>query len=208
MTLRRTTGLMLAITLLVFLLPFAATAGSTTHFKGKTVNAAFFSVDESGCIATDVYVFASAVRSTSTKPKSGDEYSAADIYISRYDFCTDTSLESASGSAFVDGSALQVSNKLTSATLTTSIEVFDYVSGDAFTVEIDLDWAATGQCSQQNSKYTFTSPGFKIMERFNGTFCAAVAAGTIVSGATNYAAEPSSYADIVSARSGSLTVSK
>lgn len=208
MVLRHTARLLVILALLVLMLPFSAAAGSTTHFKGKNVRAGFFSVDESGCIATDVFVFAGTTRFMSTKPKSGDEFSAVDVFISRYDFCTDTFLQAAHGSTFVDGDELQISNKLTSATLTTTVEMFDEVSGDTFTVDVDLDWAATGECSTQKFKSTFTMPGFKFTQHFNGTFCFAVATGTITDGATNYASEPSGFAEIASARSGSLTVSK
>src|SRR5688572_20821869 len=105
---RTITTVVFVIALLVLTLPLTAAAGTTTRFQGKTVHAAFSTVDASGCVATDAFVFASAVRFTSTKPKSGDEFSAADIHISRYDFCNDIVLLSASGFAFVDATVFQV----------------------------------------------------------------------------------------------------
>ncbi|MGH9174992.1 MAG: hypothetical protein ACRD1H_11580 [Vicinamibacterales bacterium] len=117
-------------------------------------------------------------------------------------------LSSASGSAIVDALEFQVANKLTSAALTTTIDVFNHFTGDASTVEVDLDWVGTAECGQQKGKFTFTAPGFRITEHFNGTFCRATANGEITSGATNYASEPAIFAEISSARSGTLIVEK
>lgn len=206
--LRRTTGMLFMLLLLLLALPLSAAAGSTTQFRGKSVNAEFATIDASGCVYTNASVFASATRFNSTKPKSGDEYSSVSVYLSRFDVCTDTTLLAAFGNAFVDGTELLVSDKLKTAALTTTVEMYDDVSGNLFTVDLDLDWTATTACVQQKSRYSITSPGYKITYRFNGTSCDAVATGEVTSGTTNYAAEGSDYAQIMSARSGSIFVER
>jgi len=59
------------------------------RLQGQGASAHFFSVDSSGCIATDVFVQFGQF-ATSSPPKETDEIRVATTFISQFDYCTGT----------------------------------------------------------------------------------------------------------------------
>src|SRR5207247_7764270 len=119
----RTMKKTLATAALTLLLGARATSGATAevmNFRGPTVEALFASTDPSGCIGTDVLLFASEnLRERST---AGSE---ATIIVDRFDACNETELLAAIGSVELGEGDLVETRALTSAALTTSVEVLD-----------------------------------------------------------------------------------
>jgi hypothetical protein len=180
-------------------------AGGIDYFKSKGANALFSSTDPSGCIVTDVFVFAGEeVFQSPPGPRSAAP--RASLFISQYDFCTGTQLLAADGFALLADSDLQVSSKLESATLNATVNVFDFVSGTSFDVFVDLTWTGIGPLSRQNSHSHFHSPGCTFNNHSNGTFRSAEASGSVSDGATNFTPEPSLGIDIFSVKGGSVTI--
>ena len=113
------------------------------------------------------------------------------------------------GSATLSDSDFQVSNKLESATLMKTIEVFYSVSEPSFNVSVDLTWTGIGEPTNVNGHFHNMSPGFISNGPFMGTFLEAVAMGTVSDGATNFTQEPSFLsANIRLVRDGFITVVK
>jgi len=193
----------LALTLAALMLPNTAWAGDNFRFRGKSATAFFFSTD--GCVETAVFVFASDDRFQSP-PGPGDVVSGASIFISRFDFCTGELLMDASGFASLAAPDFQVIGNLNSATLDTTIEVCDFVSGSCFPVSIDLTWTGTGGLSRENSHFHFQSPGFNINSHFNGRFRNAEASGNVSDGATNFTPASTLSAQIQDLKSGTIVV--
>jgi hypothetical protein len=98
--------------------------GGTFKLKGQTANAHFSNVDQSGCIYTDAYVYASE-EIVSTQPGPGTPSSGASVSIYQFDVCTGTQLLGADGFVPLAGPDFQVSEKLDSAMLNTTVNVFD-----------------------------------------------------------------------------------
>src|SRR5512135_22073 len=137
----------------------SAAAGATTHFKftGLSANAGFDSTE--GCVETFVSVFATTNRTkTVGRPENTPN---ASVFISQFDFCSFTTLVSAFGSANLPRGAFQIKRDLTTATLNTSIDVFDSVTSTTFPVDIGLSWAGTGGLFVSRSHNMFTAPGFR-----------------------------------------------
>jgi len=195
----------LALVLATFSQHSFASAGGVFKAKGKGASAFFSSVDPSGCVYTDVLVVGNEGFFQSP-PGPGNRSSGVDVAISQYDWCTDTLLLAAQGFAPLADPDLQVSEDLRSATLTATVNVYDYVSNSYFDVFIALVWTGSGAVNRTSSHTHFDSPGCQGNLRFIGSFRGAVATGSVSDGVTNYTPEPSLGYDIFKAKSGEVLI--
>jgi hypothetical protein len=205
---RRTAKLLVGLVLLALLtssLPTPVRAGDTFNLRGPSAFAGFFSPDPSGCVFTDVFVFAND-RRLHDPPGPPTTFSEAFVNIFQFDNCTGTELISAFGSAQLADPAFQITPQLTSATLNTTIEVFDFVSGSTFNVDVALTWTGTGGLIRQSQRSHFRAPGFIQHSRFTGSFRDAQASGSVSLGGTNLTPEPSFFAQLASIKEGSVVI--
>lgn len=83
---------------------------------------------------------------------------------------------------------------------------FDFFGGSSFDVFVDLSWLGVGNPVSQSSHFHSRSPGFIVNGRFSGTFRSAEASGSVSDGVTNFTPEPADFAQIISAKSGSVII--
>jgi len=178
--------------------------GGTFKLKGQSANAHFSNVDQSGCIYTDVYLYASE-EIVSTQPGPGTPSSGASVSIYQFDACTGTQLLGADGFVPLAGPDFQVSKKLDSAALNTTITVFDYLTGSSYDVSIALAWTATSPLGRQTSQSHYQFAGCHQTYHNNGTFRFAQTSGSVSDGVTDFAASPFSDASISSVKTGSVS---
>jgi hypothetical protein len=183
----------------------AGGGGGTGKFRGESASAFFSSVDSSGCIFTDVSVFASEGVFQSS-PGPGNFSSGASLFISQYDVCLGVQLIAADGGVSLAGPDFQVVSKLQSASLHATIDVFDYVSGTPFQVAVNLGWTASAPLSRQNSNSHFQSPGCIFNSHFSGSFRPAIAWGSVSDGVTEFVPTASFDASISSVKSGTVAI--
>jgi hypothetical protein len=195
----------LALVLAAFSQHRTALADDIFHSRGQSATAFFSTMDPSGCIVTNVFVFASE-EGFRSPPKPGETASWTEFAVSRYDACTETVLLDAEGFAVLSDPDFQASRKLDSAVLNTTVNAFDEVSRTWFEVSIHLNWAGTGPLTPQNSTTHFDSPDCHINAHFNNPLRAAEASGTVSDGTTNFTPEPSVEAAISSSNYGVVTV--
>ncbi len=197
----------LVLALIWIALPvMSALAGDIFLFRGQSADSFFSSADPTGCILTNVGVFANDGKFQSP-PGSGSTSSGAFIFIDQFTVCPFFSpLLSAFGSASLAGPDFQVLGQLNSATLDTTIPVFDFVSGSTLSADVDLTWTGTGALSRSNSHFHFQSPGFIVNGHFNGASRPAEASGSVSIGGTNFTPQPSVFAQIISAKSGEVII--
>ena len=195
----------LALAVATFSQHTTVSAGSNFHFRNRVADALFSNFD--GCVATDTFVFASEDIFQSTPGPAGAS-SGMFLSIFQVDYCTDppTLLKDAFGFASLGDPDLQVTRKLTSATLGATVNVYDFVSDSNFDVFVDLAWIGNGPLIRENGHFQFQSPHCSFKTHFNRTFRSAVASGSVSDGATNFAPDPSSSAGLFSAKSGELVV--
>ena len=174
-----------------------------TSFKGQFVRALFDRIDASGCIQTFVDVFAIDRKDKIDGPPAVT--SEAVVFIDVVDQCAPARLVSAIGSAIPDDFVMQ---SLDSATLDTSIEMFDFVSGTTFTVDVSVTWTGVGDPSRTQDHSQTHSPGFKLISRSDGTFRDSTAGGTVSDGTTNFTPNPAFAASLAEVKSGEVTVVK
>jgi hypothetical protein len=186
--------------------PASAAGAETLHFsfKGQTADAFFSSVDPSGCVFTEVGVFAvdGRVKETGHPAVSSEAF----IFISQFDACTDTLLLAADGSATLAPGEFQIDQQLTTASLNTTIEVFDFVSGTSFPVDVSVSWTGVGATFRIKDHFQIKTPGFKVNSRFDGTFREATASGTVSDGTTNFTPEPAVFAELGSVKQGEVVI--
>jgi len=178
--------------------------GGTFKLKGQTANAHFSNVDQSGCIYTDIYIYASE-EVVSTQPGPGTPSSGASVSIYQFDVCTGTQLLGADGFMPLAESDFQVSKKLESAGLNTTVTVFDYLSGSSYNVSVALNWSAISPIGRQTSQSHYQFAGCHQKYNSNGTFRFAQVSGSVSDGVTDFAASPFADASISSVKTGSVS---
>ena len=183
----------------------AASAADVYKNNGTGANAYFSSLDETGCVITDVYV---DTLDYGFKNPPGPAEKASYVYmtISKYDVCTGESLLYAEGFTSLGESELQVSSKQDRATLTATVNVYDWASDSSFDVWVDLTWTGSGPLSRQKTHNQYKVPGCHIVERFTSMSREAQASGTVSDGSTNFTPEPSWWANIFAFKNGVVYV--
>lgn len=178
---RTTIKLLAAFALALATLSQYATA-SAEQFKTSSADAFFSSVDPSGCIETFVWIFAG---------EQSSDPGQAGLIMRQYDSCTFTLLMDAYGSSLLADPDFKVAPNLGSATLETTVNVYDYVSGSSFDVFVDFTWTGTGI----RNRYTENSQWHDHMCReilhWHGVSRTARASGTVTDGETNFTPAPS-----------------
>ena len=199
----------LIATLVLGLVPVAASA-ETYHyqFRGNSAHASFSNTDSTGCISTDVYVALYEQRFRQS-PGQPQQDAALDVYIQQYDYCQNVYLFYGGGWVSpLPAQAFDASHSLQSASVTTTVEVSDWVSGTQASVSIDLDWTGVGETFRGTNRSQNISPHYKYISRSSGSIREAQVTGTILLGTTNLAAAGSSWAYLNSSQSGSLDISR
>jgi hypothetical protein len=172
------------------------------RFHGRGAQAFFDSGSE--CVFTSVQIQASL---GSFKEGSGapSRDPAAEVFIDRYDYCTETFLSSIHGLS-TDGVALQVDNPLTAASLQVTIPGVDFVTGADVVVQVDLDWTSTGTLLKTSGKTREVILGGMLITHFIGTRRGATASGTVSLDGVNLTPDPTGSAFIFNAKSSEQTV--
>jgi hypothetical protein len=186
-------------------LPAPVFAGNKWRIDGDSADAYFSTVDATGCIDTDVYVFANRGKEQNPPGAPGFQ-SSANLWLSQYDTCTSTQLLGANGFTSLGDQDFQVDNGLNAATLNSTINVYDYISGATFDVAISLNWSATGPVSKGSWSSHYHSGKCITQYRSTGSWRPAQASGAVTVGATNYTPQASQGASLSTAKGGSLEI--
>lgn len=193
------------------------TSGPACTFKGHNATAQFEST--SGCVISDVYVYASDSFSRS----GGTTTPSSFVYLNTYSYNTCTGDYSSGWGS--DTGSVQLSQSGDSFTAQGNITVYVYSSsgggtsagvmgsgtgggggGSSSTVNytLNLTWKGFGTPSRQVNDSHYQSPGFITNMHFTGTSQNAIVSGTLSDGTTNFAASPSGFGEWINADSGTL----
>lgn len=160
-----------------------ASAAEMYRWKGPGADAYFYNDD--GCVVSEVSLFTrhETFQNPPGKPSKGTFVS---LSIFQYDYCAGMTLRWADGFAWIAKEDLQVAKKLSLATLSTVVPMYDWASDSYFDAYVDLTWNATGPAVRDKSQYRSHAPGCKYHNSFQGTFRSAEVNGTVTDGSTNY----------------------
>lgn len=199
---------LLIILLTVFGASSIAFAADVFHFKGETAEASFYTSDATYCIVTSIYLYANNGRSQDP-PGRPQPSSYAYVSVHQYDICNAYQpLFSGSGYSIPIQGSFNARPTLDQASLSATIQIYDYVSASYRNVSIDVVWTGGDSTSQGRFVSRSEAPGYRFMSRSTGTYRAGEAAGTISIGTGNLTnGQPAYYAALNSSKSGSVTVS-
>ena len=189
------------VMLTMFGQPTGVAAAEVSHFTGRSVDANFSSIDPSGCISTSVNLFAGDLLSD-TPP--GQASPGIVVGIFQYDRCTNAQLLEASTIAPLSTTDFQIAGNLDSATLHTTLSVFDEVSGTFVDVTVNLTWMGTSSVNRQNDHFNYRFEDCLSVLHTNSAFRYAEVSGTVTVGATNFTPEPSIEGHIARTTLGSV----
>lgn len=191
--------MVLALSALVAL-PAPAAEAQTSRvgfsFHGDVAEAGFSSFDASGCLRTDVIIFALDGRIIG--PDEHDLRSVVVIDIFQTDVCAgDALVFFFSSFEQLAGDEFQVNDRLRTATLDATVEGFD----------IHVTWTGEGAISRLKERFRFSNgPGNFFMEWRDILSRHATASGTVTDGTTNFTPEPTDGAQLVSVKEGQLEI--
>jgi hypothetical protein len=181
-----------------------AGGGLALSFRGPSAIASFYNV--SGCTVTEAFVIASQFKQRDAHGPAAST-SFASVTVSQFDLCADTLVLYAYGTASpLAPGELQISKKLDTARLVTTVPVFDEISGATFDISVNLSWKATGPLSRQQTTTHFHAPGCISNSHMQSRSRPAEASGTISDGVTNFSPETSLSASLDSVKSGTVVI--
>jgi hypothetical protein len=204
------TGIVLLAAWLLIGINSPGTADTTkSHFKVKadTAVADFEAFDpDNACIENFVSVVASDGMEK-VSPGGGPTSTVRTVLIvGQIDGCLGVTLFSGQGET--PEQSFQFS--LSSATLSTTVPVFDSISRQMYDFDVDLTWTATGAPVSHHDQETFRDKdlGIKIQTQLRGRHVPAVATGTVVGLGHNFTPKPSDSAELQTDNNGTITIEK
>jgi hypothetical protein len=170
------------------------------QIRDRAANAAFISLDPSGCVETFVFVFGAqeTVKEGPGAPSTGP---LAVVQLTRFNFCTNE-IEELFG--ITSDATFEVSTKLDQARLRATVPGF-VADGVEVPAVVDLTWTGAGDLISESDRYRLKLPGAMITRWFKGTYRPAQVSGTVMVGKENIAGDPMD-ALIIRARQGSFEV--
>jgi hypothetical protein len=182
------------------------------QYSGPTAKAWFSHTDERGCIVDMVSIKASQGRA-----KQGGQPEAASqifVWVWQYDACSDpnslVTLFDGMVRTSLPAGALQVNRRLDTATLNTTVDVYDYVSGTTHSVAINVGWTATGDARYVKESDQVRVGSYIFSQRFESTSRPAQASGSVsLDNSANITPDPTVLeTGIESVKSGEMIISR
>jgi hypothetical protein len=173
--------------------PAHASTAVHSRFKGRQAIATYSRV--SGCIETDAIVIAQKGLSrngTGTPTRQTN----VRLEVFAFNFCTETDISDAFGTAVISDSAFTIGRSLTSAHLDATVGVTDVVSTESYNVHVTMTWSGTGLTSTTKNHFRSKVGDSTFMETFHGTTRDAQANGSITRGMTTLISGTADFANL------------
>jgi len=200
---------LIVFVIVVFLQSLSASGQSKVavtieQVSGDSAVASFHSIDPSGCVITDTYVFGSTGE-VHDPPGGPADFQVAGVGFSQFDQCRGLLLKTALGSTH--SLSFFLANDLSSASLTATTIVDEFISGTSFPVQVTITWVGSGDSVHQVSNAHVRLPGFNTKTHFNADTRTALASGSISDGQTEYAVGVSvDFTELEQSTSGQITI--
>ena len=172
-----------ALVMATFLPAAPAQALMSSKFRGGGATAFFASLD--GCIQTNVDIF-TGEGMRQDAPGKPQPWSSVNIYISQYDVCTETQVLYVDAIADLAAADLQIDPRLREATLNTTLNVTDIMTGNTFDITIDVAWMGVGPLVRDRYNFRFGDKDCRIHDRNNFVQPAISVTGSVWSDTQNF----------------------
>ena len=170
----------------------------SSKFRGEGAVASFVSLD--GCMRTNVDIFTAEGMRKDGRGRP-QPFSSVNIYISQYDTCAETQVLYVDAIADLAGPDLQIDPKLAAATLNTTLNVTDTVSGNPFDIAIDIAWTGVGELSHDRYNIRFGDQACRIHDRSNFVSRPIHATGSVWAETQNFTPFPTTEGGLISSNS-------
>jgi hypothetical protein len=185
---------------------WADTTAMRFSVKGDTAIAVFEGTSPTdACLRFFVSVTASDVmEKVSPGPRTSNVGTV--LVVAAQDTCEGVTLLSGAGETAQQ--SLRIAGDLSTATLSTTVTVFDTVSLNSYHFAVDLTWTAVGPVETHHDKEMFRDPslGLLINSQIRGAHVEAQATGTVVGLDQNFTPQPSSRAELQTQNSGIVVI--
>ena len=201
--------MLLILTTAVFAAVSAVNAHAAAQIQvfrtsGNSVMASFHSLDASGCVITDASVFASDGTILTSPGEDLFRFRALGYATSQFDQCRQLLL--LTGLGLTGAVNFQIAKDLTSATLSGTIPMDEFVSGTTIQISVNVTWVGNGTTVHQVATSHERVPGFVEDSHGNGDMQEGGAAGVITDGTQNFAPGASVSAELEQNSSGTISV--
>lgn len=195
----------LAATLALCLVPMAAGAETDVYkFQDKIAYASFQTND--GCIYTSAEVTLFEFRAKLPPGPPEETGPAMTVYLYRYDYCQNLTLNEINKLVELAPGSFSLNSGLHSARLSTTIEAYDWGTGNTVPVTVDVTWEGVGEGLSDSTHGTWSTPTQRVVWRFGGSIRDAVATGTVLMDTMNVSPGPSAFAYMGLAKSGEIHI--
>lgn len=198
----KTLGLTSALAILTFAVPALAASNTKSQFRGEYAYASFDQYDDCSYLSVSVNAFDNVTKSGPGAPTPQKE---AYFYYSSYNYCTGQYFSSYGS---VTNPSFNVQGKGKSASLNTTIPLYDYYTGTSKTAYVNLNWTSTGETYRGRYNSQSQGPGYMFRYRSNGSWSDAQISGSITIDGIDVISGLSSYASIGSSNSGNMEMIK
>jgi hypothetical protein len=151
--------------------------------KDRLADAQFTSLDSTGCIQTDVAVFAGSSRIKDTGSPL-DVEPMVNVTYAVNDICNQVLLRSGFGSTNVTN--FQMNSGLVAAHASATVPVTDDQNGTTIYLYVKVDWSGFGDITTLRVKDHFDTPSSSVNFRAKGSFREATVSGSVSDGTTNF----------------------
>lgn len=169
---------------------------SEFRFLEKAADANFFSFDS--CLIRSVFVRAADSEQRSTSAGMPQRFSTVFFSIFEFNVCTPAPFVSLSGAATLGEQDFEIQGNLDRATLSATVQVFDFSTGGLIPVTLDLQWQGADESVLGKSRSRFESEFGQSANRFRAENLsrAVQATGSVIAIGRNFTADESSFAQI------------
>jgi hypothetical protein len=155
--------------------------GSTSAQSGESAQAEWVATDDAGCMYTQTSVGGSNRRPGLLWGGSSDTFSTVSVQSWTYDYCTQTAIRAVYAYGVLD-EPLRVS--LGGARVMAVLDGYDYVTGTAGSVALDLEWTATGSLKSWQLTQQLEQAGSTYQRHVNEMWRDAEVAGVLTADGT------------------------
>lgn len=189
------------------LVVLAATAAATEHhhFTGRSAIAAFYT--SSGCVETSVLV---SVDEEGSQTAPGQPVAAyrCSVHFEQWDSCNGQVMASGDVEADLAPDEVTLTPAARSATLRSTLEIFDQAQGRPATLALDLTWVATGPLYRSTAHDNYSSSSVHWVRRYRGQTRDAEASGSLLLDGTSLTAGPSHWAYVSTSQSAEVSIDR
>jgi hypothetical protein len=176
--------------------------GPACTFKDNSADAYFQSFSSDGCTLTDA-----SINGFQNLTRPGNMTTQfAFVSMEEVDICNNFNLLKEAFNRDFTGT-VQVGANLSTATVTGTATMIDFVSNTTFTATINVTWQGFGPTTRTIDSSHYHAPGFIVNSHFNGTSRVAEASGTLSDGTSNFAASPTLlYTELLDSTGGTVQI--